>query len=242
VVSPVQNLGSVRISWPTIRGLDIFIIAASGIIGSGIAVLIAKSLQISPLSAALLTATVNALCWIGGYQVLHASRGWDSLSRRFSGTRGKILLAGVSGAVGLIVLATAVSQILTRWGIPMAPLPVSVVLTGKLAQLPLVLLVVAVVGPLAEELMFRGLLLDWLRQKMPGVPAAVAISLIFALLHNNGLRSGATGWLVLGDRFLLGLATSFLTLRYKTLLPGFVMHSSNNCLAIVFFALTYQPR
>jgi uncharacterized protein len=217
-------------------------IAASGIIALGIAVLIARSLHASPLYAALLTATVNASCWIGGYQVLRASRGWDSVSRRFSGTRSKILLASVAGAVGLIILATAVSQILTRLGVPMAPLPTSAVLTGKLGQLPLVLLVVAVVAPLAEELMFRGLLLDWLRQKMPTVPAAVTISLFFALLHNNGLRSGATGWLVLGDRFLLGMATSFLALRYKTLRPGFVMHSSNNCLAIIFFALTHQSR
>ncbi len=149
--------------------------------------------------------------------MLHASRGWDSVSRRFSGTRGNILLAGVAGAVGLIILATAVNQVLTK-------------------------LVVAVVAPLAEELMLRGLLLDWLRQKMPVVPAAVTISLFFALLHNNGLRSGATGWLVFGDRFLLGMATSFLALRYKTLRPGFVMHSSNNGLAIILFALSHQSR
>jgi hypothetical protein len=38
------------------------------------------------------------------------------------------------------------------------------------------------------------------------------------------------------------MATSFFALRYKTLLPGFVMHSSNNCLAILFFALTHQSR
>jgi membrane protease YdiL (CAAX protease family) len=242
VESPAQNDRLVRISWPKIRGLDIFIIAARGMIGAAIVVLLAKSGHASPLSVALLAVTVNGLCWIGGYQGLHASRGWDGVSRRFSSTRGKILLAGFAGAVGLIVLATAVSQILTWSGVIMAPLPTNSVLTGKLAQLPLVLLVVAVVGPLAEELMFRGLLLDWLRQKMPAVPAAVTISLIFALLHNNGLRSGATGWLVLGDRFLLGLATSFLALRYRTLLPGFVMHSSNNCLAIVFFAITHQSR
>jgi len=242
VVLPVQNDGSVRISWPTISGLDIFLIAAFGIICSGIAVLIARSLQASTLYAALLTATVNASCWISGYQVLRASRDWDSLSRRFSGTRGKILLASVAGAAGLIILATAVNQILIRSGVPMAPLPGSSVLTGNLGQLPLVLVVVAVVAPLAEELMFRGLLLDWLRQKMPTLAAAMFISLCFALLHNNGLRSGATGWLVLGDRFLLGMATSFMALRYKTLLPGFVMHFSNNCLAIIFFTLAHQSR
>jgi uncharacterized protein len=242
VVSPIRNEGSRCISRPAIRGLDVFLIAVYGIIGAGIALLLARSLLTAPLYAALLAATVNSLCWIGGYQVLHSSRGWDSVSRRFSGTRGKILLAAVAGAVGLIILATAVSQMLTRLGVPMAPLPANAVLTGNLGQLPLVLLVVAVVAPLAEELMFRGLLLDWLRQKMPAAPAAVTISLLFALLHNNGLRSGATGWLVLGDRFLLGMATSFLALRYKTLLPGFVMHSSNNCLAIIFFTLTHHSR
>jgi hypothetical protein len=92
--------------------LDVFTIAVCGVIGAVIAFLVAKFLQAAPLYAALLTATVNALCWIGGYQMLHSSRRWDSVSRRFSGTRGKILLLGVAGAIGLIIVATAVSQIL----------------------------------------------------------------------------------------------------------------------------------
>lgn len=53
------------------------------------------------------------------------------------------------------------------------------------------MVVVIVIGPLSEELIFRGLLLDWLGQKMSAWPAALVISLGFAALHGINLKEGS---------------------------------------------------
>jgi membrane protease YdiL (CAAX protease family) len=85
--------------------------------------------------------------------------------------------------------------------------------------------------------MFRGLLLDWLRQRIAVWPTIVIISLLFASLHNNSLSSGLAGWLIFGHRFLLGVGTSFLAVQYKSLRAPFILHATNNGIACVVSAL-----
>jgi len=55
---------------------------------------------------------------------------------------------------------------------------------------------------LTEELLFRGLLLDWLKQKMNVWMAAAILSVIFSLLHANPFSLGAVGWFAFSARFL----------------------------------------
>jgi membrane protease YdiL (CAAX protease family) len=185
----------------------------------------------------MLAGTVNDLCWIGGYQALSGSRGWQGLRSRFAAVEGKVVLASAAGAVAVIVFMLAAAEILTSLGIKITGTPNSGVTASDLRQLPISILFIVIVGPFAEELMFRGLLLDWLKQKIAAWQAMVLISLLFAALHNHGFGNGVAGWLSLVDRFLLGMAASFLALRYKSLRPCFILHAVNNAVAAIAIML-----
>jgi membrane protease YdiL (CAAX protease family) len=198
---------------------------------------LARSFNASPFPTAMLAGTVNDLCWIGGYRALSASRAWPSLQIRFAPVERRIVLASAAGAIALIVFIMAVAEILMSLGIKITGTPNSGMTASDLRQLPIAILFIVIIGPFAEELMFRGLLLDWLRQKIAAWQAMVLISLLFAALHNHSFGNGVAGWLALGDRFLLGMATSFLALRYKSLRPSFVLHAVNNGVAAVAILL-----
>ena len=49
--------------------------------------------------------------------------------------------------------------------------------------LPVMLLLAAVLAPLAEEVAFRGVLFSWLRRRLSFIPAAILQALPFGLLH-----------------------------------------------------------
>lgn len=95
-------------------------------------------------------------------------------------------------------------------------------------RIPLVLVVVSV-GPLVEELLFRGVLLSALLQRWH-VGWSVAISsLVFALIHLPGLDSQ---WYALPDLVLLALVLSWLRLRSGSIWPAVLAHSLNNLLGV----------
>jgi membrane protease YdiL (CAAX protease family) len=198
---------------------------------------LARSFDASPFQTAMLAGTVNDLCWIGGYRALSGSRGWPSLQIRFAPVARRVVAASAAGAVALIVFIMAVAEILMALGVKMTGTPDSGVTAGDLRQLPIAILFIVIIGPFAEELMFRGLLLDWLRQKIAAWQAMVLISLLFASLHSHSFGNGVAGWLALLDRFLLGMATSFLALRYNSLRPAVVLHAVNNGVAAIAILL-----
>ena len=102
-------------------------------------------------------------------------------------------------------------------------------------RIPLMLVVVSV-GPLVEELLFRGVLLSALLQRWR-VGWSVAIgSLVFALVHLPGLDYR---WYALPDLFLLALMLSWLRLRSGSVWPAVLAHGLNNLLGVAgWFALS----
>lgn len=185
----------------------------------------------------MIAGTVNDLCWIGGYRALSAGRGWPRLPIRFAPVERRVAVASAAGAIALIVFIMAVAEILMTLGVKMTGTPDSGVSAGDLRQLPVAILFIVIIGPFAEELMFRGLLLDWLRQKIAAWQAMTLISVLFAALHSHSFGNGVAGWLALLDRFLLGMATSFLALRYNSLRPSVILHAVNNGVAAIAILL-----
>jgi membrane protease YdiL (CAAX protease family) len=220
-----------------VKYADIFLLIIAAIAAALVTVVLAKSYGLSPFLTAILSASVNSIGWIAGYQVLCRSRGWDSLQVRFSPVGGRVILGSAAGAVALMFLLSALAIFLNGIGIKMTDIRPNAVMPSDLGQLPLAIISIVIIGPLGEELMFRGLLLDWLRQRVAAWLAIVFISLLFAFLHNNSLSSGIGGWLIFGYRFLLGVGTSFLALRYKSLRAPFVLHATNNGIACIVSAL-----
>jgi membrane protease YdiL (CAAX protease family) len=222
---------------PTVKFWDIFLVFIGALAIQVTVYLLAKSFSLSPFQLLMLAAGVNDLCWIGGYQALSESRGWRSLKQRFAPVDTKVMLLSVAGAAVPILFITGLAATLEWLGINITGTLDRGVDAGDLRQFPLAILLIAIIGPAAEELMFRGLLLDWLRQKISPWPAMVLISLLFASVHSHSFGNGIAGVLALLDRFLIGMAASILVLRYQSLRPAFVLHATNNTVAAAVLML-----
>jgi hypothetical protein len=83
------------------------------------------------------------------------------------------------------------------------------------------LLVLVVLAPVAEELLFRGILLNRWTRKWSAGPAVLLSTLLFALLHPVPL--GAFG---------VGLALAALYLKTRSLLLPIVVHAAHNAIAV----------
>lgn len=109
--------------------------------------------------------------------------------------------------------------------------------TSPALRLPLVLVVVSV-GPLVEELLFRGVLLSALLRRLQ-VGWAVAISsLLFACMHLPDL---GYLWYAVPNLALLAAVLAWLRLRSGSLWPAVVAHGVNNALAVVAWFVVANP-
>jgi membrane protease YdiL (CAAX protease family) len=91
--------------------------------------------------------------------------------------------------------------------------PPDALMPSSIAELPIAIPFAVLLAPMAQELIFRGLFLEWLRHRIPSMGAAISLSIGFALVHNNHFKSGAIAWVIFSSRFLLGVAASYLALR-----------------------------
>jgi membrane protease YdiL (CAAX protease family) len=220
-------MGFSRIAWLFVLGFAAQIVTY----------LIFHACGASITATAMAAVAANALCWIAGYELFSFDTDWGSLAARFKSMGTKVLWASAAASVGLLLFFNAIIQVLVRGGVQMQPIPTPAYLTPDLFSLPLQFLVVVLIGPFAEELMFRGLLLDWLKQKMPVWAAVLVGAVVFGLVHGVSVRSGASGWAQLVYRVLLGVVTSLLVLRFKSLRPSFVLHATNNAMVLAAAAM-----
>lgn len=88
---------------------------------------------------------------------------------------------------------------------------------------------VAIVAPIVEELIFRGLILSGFRRNYNGFVAVFMSALLFALFHLNPWQFPAT--------FVLGLLLGWLTIRTNSIILAILGHSINNFM--VLLSITY---
>ncbi len=89
-----------------------------------------------------------------------------------------------------------------------------------------VLLVVAVLPALCEEVLFRGLLLNTTNQTAGDIAAILLSSLCFTLYHGSPEQTVY--------QFICGCAYAFLAIRARSVGPTALMHFLNNALVILF--------
>ncbi|MDE1155299.1 MAG: CPBP family intramembrane metalloprotease [Acidobacteriaceae bacterium] len=96
----------------------------------------------------------------------------------------------------------------------------------RIALLP----VVVIVGPLVEEVIFRGALLAQLRARMGDHWAIGVSALVFGIVHLPDL-----GWLwyAVPNLVLVGAFCGWLRVRSGSIWPSFIAHAANNALATV---------
>jgi membrane protease YdiL (CAAX protease family)/uncharacterized RDD family membrane protein YckC len=94
-------------------------------------------------------------------------------------------------------------------------------------SLALTLLAVAVVAPIAEEIIFRGFTLRWLQGRTPLWAAAVVSAVLFSAAH--------VGW---GEPslflpiFLSGLLLAYVYAKSQSVWPGVMVHATINALGV----------
>lgn len=91
---------------------------------------------------------------------------------------------------------------------------------------------VCVLAPIAEELMFRGLLLRTFMRRMSFWPAAVLSTVLFGVFHTyevSTVEGAVTLAVTVG---VLGLVNSYLVRITGRLVPGMMVHASFNALAL----------
>ena len=75
---------------------------------------------------------------------------------------------------------------------------------------------VGIVGPVTEELFFRGIPMTRLEPVMGGIGAAVVSSFLFGLAHGTPIA--------VGYAFIVGMVLALIYRKYRTILPGIVCH------------------
>ena len=113
-------------------------------------------------------------------------------------------------------------------------------LKGGPASLAFLFLIAVLLAPAMEEILFRGLLLPVLRWHFGFAIAALAVTVLFALLH--GFQTGPY-WPALLAIFVCGWILAWLRERHGTLWPSIAFHAGFNFTAFVpvlFFGAKLQ--
>lgn len=126
----------------------------------------------------------------------------------------------VFGTVGTLAISIVVSQL----GIEPDGVKQAMEIAGDPEQFLLSLVILAVLAPLVEEVVFRGLLYGWLEARLGSSVAFVVSSLAFAAAHLEPKHVV----LVLP----LGLLFGWLRRRSNSLAPSIVAHIVNNGFAL----------
>ena len=97
-------------------------------------------------------------------------------------------------------------------------------------------MVIALLPPVVEEMVFRGAVLKSLLEWKPGHKwAMIALSaLLFSLVHLNPAQMPHT--------FLIGLLLGWMYMRTGSIVPGVAYHWANNTAAYVMYHLYYDPQ
>ena len=90
----------------------------------------------------------------------------------------------------------------------------------------LIIIAVAIIAPIGEELLFRGFLQQFLEQHWKDITRAVLVtSLLFAMIHFNPF------WTI--QIYMLGIILGFLSWKTQSIIPSIILHSMNNGAAFV---------
>lgn len=93
-------------------------------------------------------------------------------------------------------------------------------------SLVIMVFAVGILTPIAEETIFRGLLLNLYSRKIKIVSSIVIVSILFGLAHGQ-VNVGI-------DTFLFGITLGILTWKTESIAPAVFLHMLKNCLAVVF--------
>lgn len=106
---------------------------------------------------------------------------------------------------------------------------------SSLLQVALAILSLGIMVPIAEELLFRGMVLRWIEERLGGIVAIVASAFLFAIVHFYFLvLEPNVGLFVTGQIFVLGLLLGWLYVWSRSIWPPILLHVVNNIATVCF--------
>lgn len=175
-----------------------------------------------------LSTCVSAMVTVPAVRLLTGTvedRPWSFLG--FRRVSGRAILISCGATVAYLVSWTIVSALIHR---PPTPFVLAVYDTARFPALLAVVLVI--VAPLLEEMLFRGFLFAALRAAgAPVWAAALVVSVIFVAIHTQYDAYDTAGV------FLMGLLFMAARVRFDSIVPSIVMHSLTN--AVVFVEVAW---
>jgi membrane protease YdiL (CAAX protease family) len=144
----------------------------------------------------------------------------------------KVALVSLAIAVAIMIIGTIVVFAIVSALYPQVDLEQAQDVVFKNAanvpQIILAFIALVVIAPLAEESIFRGLLLPAFAKKIGFIMAAIVTSIMFGAIHGQLNVAIVT--------FILGLLLAWMYKRTNSLWPAIMLHSLKNLIA---FALIY---
>jgi membrane protease YdiL (CAAX protease family) len=168
-----------------------------------------------------------------------------ALPARFTWPTRRALLLGLAAAIACMVVFSGFEYLCdtflhTHMGDDAARLPIA---PRSWAQLPLGLLVIAVLAPLSEEAYFRGLVLGWCQRHWGRGAAIMLSSVLFGLVHLKWLTPGGLdGWLISAELVAMGAVLALVAMRTRTLWASCALHALNNLCAVALMFLSVPPQ
>lgn len=232
---------SIRPPWGFWHIVVILALSLAGWLVGGVllaGVLVYNHQRTLSLSTALgLTALLYLILYLGIVVVIRSSGGWNDLGYRFPGWKTLLgVLAFLPAWYAVLAVVGLGSAYVINHG---QPLPTNVTdLFGPAGirglgppVVALAFVVAAIVAPIVEEALFRGVLYQWLRGRLGVLPAVLLDGLLFASAH---LISGVTSlWKLLPVLFVMGCLLAATFQRTRSLFATMLLHGANNALAIV---------
>ncbi len=142
------------------------------------------------------------------------------------------IIAGVLFGMGLSTLVSFVINLIPFSDEMVGSFNESYSLIGT-GNIIITYLSVALVAPIAEEILFRGLIFTRLKKGMHFSVAIIISSLLFALAHGDLI------WMI--PTFFLGASSAWIFEKTKSLLPSIALHLFNNILAVLTISITQMP-
>jgi membrane protease YdiL (CAAX protease family) len=177
--------------------------------------------------------------------ILYAFLRKRKISFKDIGLRGKFLIRDLSYALGgfftyLLVYFSAVTtlQFFVKSFNVSQKQNLGVPSTAQGNDLWLLFIMLVVLPPIAEEILFRGFIYTSLRPKMNKVIAAIITSLLFALPHLFESNSGIL-WIAGCDTFILSMVLVYVREKTDKLWASMLIHALKNFIAFASLYLMH---
>jgi CAAX protease family protein len=218
--------------------------AAGWALGATLLFVLLASLTISVRPAAAVDLVSQVACQAGAYLLViflilrvHAPDADLGSFLAFRRTNVAFYALAILLGAALVVPAAALSDAITH-RFPTPPSEDSIFEIFQSVSLPRKLMMGAaacVVGPILEELLFRGALFKPLRKSYGGLatPAIVTTALLFAMVHMEWQRAIHVG--------IIGLCLGFVRQISGSIVPSMLVHITFNAIPLVAAAVLSTP-